>query len=175
MIRALIGRWPRLAIRRKGGKISTTSRIVSLNAWSWLNRLEIGDHVYIGPSARLFALGGITIDEGSIAGPNLTIYTSNHDFFGTATIPYSNETISKKNVAVGKGCWLGDSVILLPGTELGDHCLVGAGSVVRGTFPAGSILLGNPAKVVKTLSKIQLAAKHDGLARGAFLLAGRQD
>lgn len=61
-------------------------------------------------------------------------------------------TLSRKTVAIGRGCWLGDSVMLMPGTHLGDHCLVGAGAVVRGTFAAGSVLLGNPAKVVKVLT-----------------------
>lgn len=172
MIGWWLGRWPWLVIRRKGGRLGKTSRVVSLAGWSHLGQLEVGEHVYIGPDARLFALGGITIGTGSIIGPRLTIYTSNHDFFTAATIPYSNQTVSKKPVTVGQGCWLGDGVMLLPGATLGDHCLVGAGAVVRGSFPPGAILTGNPATITGQLGDDQLAAKREALARGRFHVGG---
>lgn len=171
MIGSWFGRWPRLVISRKGGRLGATSRVVSLAGWSHLGQLEVGEHVYIGPHARLFALGGITIGTGSIIGPGVTIYTSNHDFFSSKTIPYSNATVSKKPVTVGQGCWIGDSVMLLPGVKLGDHCLVGAGAVVRGSFPPGSILTGNPAQATGHLSEQQLVGKRQLLDDGNFYLS----
>ena len=57
-----------------------------------------------------------------------------------------------KPVSVGANSFIGRSALLLPGTEIGDDCIVGAGSVVRGKVPNGSIVVGNPAEVVgKTL------------------------
>lgn len=170
MIESLIGRWPRLVISRKGGELGSTSRIVSLAGWSHLGHLKIDEYVYIGPSARLFALGGISIGSGTIIGPRLTVYTSNHDFFSSETIPYSNTSARNKPVNVGKGCWFGDSVMLLPGATLGDHCLVGAGSVVRGSFPAGTIISGNPALAISTLSEEQIDIKYRLLAERKFYL-----
>lgn len=171
MIGAWFGRWPRLVIRRKGGRLGATSRVVSLAGWSHLGRVEIGEYVYIGPGARLFALGGISIGDGTIIGPRATVYTSNHNFFSTETVPYANTTVSVKPVDVGKGCWLGDSVMLLPGVTLGDHCLVGAGSVVRGIFPPGTILSGNPARATSALSEEQIATKCKLLADGKFYMS----
>lgn len=170
MIAKIMARFPRLLLRIKGGRIGSSSRMGRLRSWSWIGKLTIGDHVHIGPDARLFAMGGITISDGTIAGPRLTIYTSNHNFYDTVTIPYANTTLIKKAVVVGRGCWLGDSVMLLAGTQLGDHCLVGAGAVVRGRFPAGSILMGNPATVVKVLDQDQLAQKQAALDAGQFLI-----
>lgn len=172
MIGSWFGRWPRLVIRLKGGRLGTTSRVVSLAGWSHLGQLEIGEHVCIGSGARLFALGGITIGTGSIIAPGLTIYTSNHDFFTAATIPYFNETVSKKPCTVGQGCWLGDGVMLLPGATLGDHCLVGAGAVVRGSFPPGAILTGHPATITGQLTDEELTTKREALARGRFHVGG---
>lgn len=172
MLRSWLGRWPRIVIRRKGGEIAASSRVVSLSGWSHLSSLRIEDHVYIGPEARIFALGGVEIGAGSIIGPRLTVYSSNHDFFSAESIPYSNSTVRTKRVVVGKGCWLGDSVMLLPGVTLGDHCLVGAGTVVRGDHPAGSILGGNPAKVVGSLSDAQLTAKYTALTNRRFHIGG---
>ena len=51
-------------------------------------------------------------------------------------------------VEVGGHCFIGARAMLLPGTSLGDGCVVGAQAVVKGAYPAGSILAGNPARVV---------------------------
>ncbi len=77
---------------------------------------------------------------------------------------------------VGNGCVIGMGSIILNGARLGDGCLVGAGALVTGKTdaPAGSVLLGSPAKIVKTLTpqeqeKQALDAGHYvALARVAF-------
>ena len=64
---------------------------------------------------------------------------------------------------VGDDCVIGMGAIVLNGAVLADHCLVGAGSVVTGKMdaPAGSLILGNPAKVVKPLSQEQIDYIHE--------------
>jgi len=52
-------------------------------------------------------------------------------------------------IRIGSRCFLGDSVIVLPGVSIGDDCVIGAGSVVSRDVPAGSVAAGNPAHVVK--------------------------
>lgn len=52
-------------------------------------------------------------------------------------------------IAIGKNCFIGMNSIILKGTVLGDNCVVGAGSVVHGEFEAGSIITGNPARVIR--------------------------
>lgn len=63
---------------------------------------------------------------------------------------------------VGNDCVVGMGAIVLDGAILGDHCLVGAGAVVTGktNAPAGSLLLGNPAAVVKPLTPAQIDYIH---------------
>lgn len=60
---------------------------------------------------------------------------------------------------VGDSCLIGMGAILLNGAVIGDHCIVGAGALVTGKMnaPAGSLLLGNPAKVVRELTPEQIA------------------
>lgn len=62
---------------------------------------------------------------------------------------------------VGDGCLIGMGAIVLNGAVLGDGCLVGAGALVTGktNAPAGSVLLGNPAKIVKQLTPEQMAGQ----------------
>lgn len=170
MIASLLGCWPRFVIRRKGGKLCVTSRVISLHGWSWLQRLEIGEHVYIGPGARLFCRGGVEIGDGTIIGPRLTIYTSNHNFQSCLSIPYDNDYASEVPVKIGRGCWLGDSCLILPGAEIEDHCLIGAGTVVRGYIPEGSVVTGNPGVVRKQLSVSTLEEKRKLLENQKYYL-----
>ena len=77
---------------------------------------------------------------------------------------------------LGDGCLVGMGAIILDGAVLGDGCLVGAGALVTGKMdaPAGSVLLGSPAKVVKTQTPEQIQAQMDSaehyvnLAKEAF-------
>ena len=63
---------------------------------------------------------------------------------------------------IGDGCLIGMGAIVLNGAVLAQGCLVGAGAVVTGKTdaPAGPVLLGSPAKVVKTLTAEQIAQQH---------------
>ena len=67
---------------------------------------------------------------------------------------------------VGNGCLIGMGAIVLNGAKLADHCLVGAGAVVTGKTdaPAGSVLLGNPAKIIKELSEDARIEQEQGAA-----------
>lgn len=56
-------------------------------------------------------------------------------------------------VKIGNKVWIGENVVILAGTEIGDGCIIGAGAVVKGKIPAGSIAVGMPAKVVKKWDK----------------------
>ena len=58
-----------------------------------------------------------------------------------------------KEVQLDDRVWVGARAIILPGVHLGEGCIVGAGSVVTKSFPPFSVVVGNPAKVVKTRNK----------------------
>lgn len=58
------------------------------------------------------------------------------------------DKIKKRPICIGEGCFLGANSIILKGTILGNNCVVGAGSVVHGTWPDNSIIAGNPARLI---------------------------
>lgn len=64
-------------------------------------------------------------------------------------------------IIIGDNTFVGFNSILMPGTEIGSNCLVGAGSVVRGKIPDNSVLLGNPAKVVMKTSMVEKLIIHN--------------
>ena len=112
----------------------------------WSN-LSLKPPIYIGEGAWLMNHGLISIGSNSIIGPRLKVLTQNH-VLNDDWAPYGPE-LHKRPVRIGEGCWIGADVTLLPGTVLGNDTIVGAGSVVRGTFEAGAVIIGNPAKVVR--------------------------
>ena len=63
-------------------------------------------------------------------------------------------------IRIGRRCFIGARSTLLPGTSLGDRCIVGAGAVVKGEFPAGSVVAGVPARVTGSTEDF-LKRAHD--------------
>ena len=63
-------------------------------------------------------------------------------------IPY-DEVELLKSVKIGVAVWLGYGAVVMPGVELADGCIVAAGAVVTRSFHKGSIVGGNPAKIIK--------------------------
>lgn len=90
--------------------------------------------------------GKITIGKGTWIAPNVGLITSNHD------INDLDKHIKGKDIIIGKDCWIGMNAVILPGVELGDHTIVGAGSIVTKSFPEGNCVIGgNPAKIIKKI------------------------
>ncbi|MBO8759626.1 type 8 capsular polysaccharide synthesis protein Cap8J, partial [Staphylococcus aureus] len=57
-----------------------------------------------------------------------------------------------EDVKIGNYSWIGMNSVILPGVELGEHTIVGAGSVVTKSFPEGNVVIGgNPAKIIKKI------------------------
>ncbi|SIS38220.1 transferase hexapeptide (six repeat-containing protein) [Zobellia uliginosa] len=91
--------------------------------------------------------GKIFLGKGCYIAPNVGLITSNHDLSNL------DKHLEGKDIVLGKKCWIGMNSVLLPGVHLGDHTIVGAGSVVTKSFPQGKLVIaGNPAKVLKTIS-----------------------
>lgn len=112
-------------------------------------KIEIGANVaqYMAGSGSCYMQGinGISIGDNTMIAPGVKIISANHDLnnrFGH---------IEAKPVKIGKNCWLGTNVVILPETEIGDNVIIGAGSVVTKSFESNLVIVGNPAKIIRTL------------------------
>lgn len=108
--------------------------------------IKIGKNVFINACCRFQDQGGIEIGDGSLIGHNTTIATLNHDFN-----PDKRANLHPSPVKIGKNVWIGSDCTILPGVEIGDGAVIGAGSVVTKNVPANSIAVGSPARVIKQI------------------------
>lgn len=99
----------------------------------------------------IYSMESITIGRNTDIGSGCKII--DNDFH---PLPYSEcypverlDLLKKRPVVIGESCFLGANSIILKGTTLGKNVVVGAGSVVSGTFPDNVIIAGNPARIIK--------------------------
>lgn len=111
--------------------------------------ITIGDRTGISARAYLAGQGGITIGNDVIMGPNVQIFSENHNYSDTAII-IKEQGVTKQAVVIGNNCWLGAGAVILAGVVIGDGCVIAASSVVTKSVPANSIVAGIPAKVIKS-------------------------
>lgn len=92
---------------------------------------------------------GLILGDDVLISPNCTILTGTY-VFDRVGVPLQEQGTQSKPVRIGHRVWVGSNSVVLGGTDIGDDVIVSAGSVVSGTVPPKSIVLGNPAKVIFT-------------------------
>jgi acetyltransferase-like isoleucine patch superfamily enzyme len=112
-------------------------------------KLIIKSHTGIGMGAHISAAKQIIIEDHVLLGRNVHISDHAHAFENINT-PIMQQGINGiAPVSIGRGTWLGQNVVVLPGVTIGRHCVIGANSVVNSSIPDFSVAVGVPARVVK--------------------------
>lgn len=117
--------------------------------WGGKN-VHLGKNVYFNFNATMVDDTHIYIGDCTMLGPNVVIATAGHPI-----LPELREKALQFNmpVHIGRNCWLGAGVIVLPGVTIGDNTVIGAGSVVTKDIPANVIAVGNPCKVLREINE----------------------
>ena len=108
-------------------------------------RIVIGDRVFVNQGAVIGAAESIEIGDDTLIGDFCAIYDSNYHEIEPG------HPDKPRPIVIGRNVWIGSGVLVLPGSEIGDHTVVAARSVVKGTLPPRVLAAGNPAKVVRQL------------------------
>lgn len=117
---------------------------------NWGGRhVHLGNHVYANFGLTCVDDTHIYIGDHTVMGPNVNLATANHPL-----LPELREKAYQYNlpIHIGKNCWLGAGVIVVPGVTIGDNTVIGAGSVVTKDIPANSLAVGNPCRVLRELN-----------------------
>lgn len=109
--------------------------------------LKIEKNVLFTQNTQLFCFNEITIGEGTTIGHSSII----RDGDAHEILDNNNTILNNKNnfIHIGRNCWICANAIILKGVTIGDNAIIAAGAVVTKDVPTGSIVAGNPAKIVK--------------------------
>jgi acetyltransferase-like isoleucine patch superfamily enzyme len=121
--------------------------------------VRIGSNTAIGARNFISGQGGINIGSDVIMGPDIRIFSENHNFLNSSDI-IKNQGENRKGVKIGDNCWIGANVTILDGVNLGNNSIIAAGSVVNQSFKSDVLIGGVPAKILKNLDK-ELGDKCD--------------
>jgi acetyltransferase-like isoleucine patch superfamily enzyme len=118
----------------------TKNIILPQNATSIKTSFAVSGSCYI----KVFDGTTLEIGEGTIWAFGTCIITGNHDL-------YDRTKHNLASIKIGRDCWLGSKVTILPGVVLGDNVTVGANAVVTKSFPSNVVVAGNPAIIIKEI------------------------
>ncbi len=140
---------------RKGmvfGSGFTTGYRCRFELFHWRDgvKLHIGDNCKIGDNVHIAASKNVSIGDNCLMASFVYISDTNHGD-GTEhpmTIP-DERPLTMTPVSIGNNVWIGEGVAVLPGAKIGDGCIIGAHSVVKGEIPPYTVAVGSPARPVK--------------------------
>ena len=129
---------------------------------------RVGRGVFINFGCTFLDRGGITLEDGVFIGPGVLLVTENHP-----EQPAVRRNVYAKPIVVGHGVWIGAGAVILPGVTIGEHAVVGAGAIVTKDVPAGVIVAGNPARIVRSIKTgIKLSFMKIGIIAAALAFVG---
>lgn len=111
--------------------------------------MHLGEKVFFNFNCVVLDVCPVTIGSRTLIGPNVQIYTAMH--------PMNHEERASgvefaKPITIGSDVWLGGSVVICPGVNIGDRAIIGAGSVVTKNIPPDVFAAGNPCKIIRSNS-----------------------
>lgn len=111
---------------------------------------HFGKDVYANFNLTLVDDTHIYVGDGTMFGPNVVVATAGHPI-----LPELREQAYQYNfpVHIGKNCWIGAGVVIVPGVTIGDNTVIGAGSVVTKDIPANVVAMGNPCGVHREIGE----------------------
>lgn len=108
----------------------------------------LGDRVFINSNCVFTDGGRIEIEDDTLIGPQVGLYTINHP---TDAQMRKSGIERSATIHIGKNCWIGGHVTINPGVTLGDNVIVASGAVVTKSFESNVMIAGVPAKIIKKL------------------------
>lgn len=118
---------------------------------NWGGRhVHFGKNVYANFNLTMVDDTHIFVGDYTLFGPNVTVATAGHPI-----LPQLRQRGLQYNmpVHIGKNCWIGAGAVLVPGVTIGDHVVIGAGSVVTKDLPDNVVAVGNPCRVLRQINE----------------------
>ena len=111
--------------------------------------IEVGENFFANYNLTVLDVGKVRIGKNAQIAPNVSIYTAGHPIHPESRNSGYEYGIE---VTIGDNVWIGGNVCIMPGVTVGDNVVIGAGSVVTKDIPDSVIAVGNPCRVVRTIT-----------------------
>lgn len=114
------------------------------------HHVHFGNYVYANFGLTCVDDTHIYVGDCVMFGPHVTLATANHPI-----LPELREKAYQYNkpIHIGRNCWIGSGVVVVPGVTIGENTVIGAGSVVTKDIPANVVAVGNPCHVLRPISE----------------------
>lgn len=110
--------------------------------------ISIGQNVFINQNCTFYDLGGLTIGDEVMIGPNVSIITTGHPLE-----PSKRRAITiGKPIVIERNVWIAAGAIVIGGVTIGENSVVAAGAVVTKDVPQNTLVGGNPAQIIRTIN-----------------------
>ena len=114
------------------------------------SHISFGRQCFVNYNCTIIDVAPVRFGDYCQVAPNVAIYTAGHPIHpATRNTQYEYGI----EVTIGDNVWIGGNVVICPGVHIGDNSVIGAGSVVTRDIPAWSVAVGNPARVIKTITE----------------------
>ncbi len=115
-------------------------------------RIQVGDGCRIGRGVIITAIEEVVIGDGCLFSEQVFVSDHAHQALPGPVAPTRQPLVPGGAVRIGRHCFVGIRASIMGGVQLGDHCVVGAHAVVTRSFPAGSVIAGVPARLIRTMA-----------------------
>lgn len=137
-------------LRRLLGGVGKRAVIVTPLWCDYGSNVFVGDDAFVNMGCTFLDEAPVRLGRRVFVGPNCSFYTALHPLDArqrAAGLEYASA------IRIGDDVWLGGGVTILPGVEIGARTVIGAGSVVTRSVPAGVVAVGNPCRVVRPITE----------------------
>ncbi len=108
--------------------------------------LEIGEGTYFNRFCMISAHEHVTIGKHCMFGPGVKIFDNNHVHSPECGV---SGQLTTGAISIGDNCWVASDAIILKGTHIGKNCVIGAGCIVRGEIPDGSVVVNKQDVMIR--------------------------
>ena len=114
------------------------------------NHIHVGKNFFANYNCTIIDVAKVIIGDNCQMAPNVAIYTAGHPVYpDTRNSGYEYG----KEVRIGNNVWIGGNTVICPGVTVGNNCVIGAGSVVTRDIPDWTVAVGNPCRIIRTITE----------------------
>lgn len=127
-------------------KIDKSTNIFTPLYINYGQHTQIGKNVFINFDCTFLDLGGITIEDGVLIAPKVSLLSEGHPIS-----PEERHSLTVGHILIKKNAWIGANATILQGVTIGENAVVASGAIVSKDVPDNTIVGGIPAKIIKTI------------------------